>query len=223
MSPSTSSQSVARPVRACFQRRDHILGEIPAAQQAIKTRDTRLHTAEPAARRSDQRGDDIITEALAQCGSQVADPVGQAELDRGVAGPVLPGEQGSFWALEPRATASLDQVDEALVDLTLHRLELLNVLWVLRQERVEHGLVLAGRIEPALDAELVHELGKTERAADHADGTDDRGRIANDLVRGAGDHVAARRRDILGKSDYGSFVLSREFADAAVDQMRLHR
>src|SRR6185369_11283977 len=107
MSPSTSSQSVARPVRACFQCRDHILGEIPAAQQAIKARDTRLHTAEPAARGSDQRGDDIITEALAQCGSQVADPVGQAELDRGVAGPVLPGEQGFFWALEPRATASL--------------------------------------------------------------------------------------------------------------------
>src|SRR5262245_4108168 len=118
-----SSQSVARPVRASFQRRDDVLGEFPTAQQAIETGDAGLHPAEPTARRSHQRGDDIIAEALAQCGSQVADAVGQAELDRGVAGPVLPGEQGFFWTLEPRATACLDQVDEALVDLPLHGLE----------------------------------------------------------------------------------------------------
>jgi hypothetical protein len=63
----------------------------------------------------------------------------------------------------------------------------------------------------------------TERAADHADGTDDRGRVADDLVSGARDHVAAGRRDVLGKGDHRPLVLDRELADAAVDQMRLHR
>ena len=45
MSPSTSSQSVARPVRACFERRDDLLGEITTTQHAIKGRDARLHAA----------------------------------------------------------------------------------------------------------------------------------------------------------------------------------
>src|SRR5262249_58243223 len=110
-------------------------------------------------------------------------------------GTVFTGEQGFFWTLEPRAAAAFHEADEVLVDVPLQRLEPLHVLRVLRQERVEHSLVLARNIEPAIDAELLHQLGKAERGADDPDGADDRGRIAEDFVRDTGDHVAARGSD----------------------------
>ena len=96
-----------------------------------------------------------------------------AELDGLAAAPVFTGEQGFFWTLEPRAPAALHKADEVLMDFPLQRLEPLDVLRLLRQERVEHGLVLTGDVEPALDAELLHQLGKAERAADHPDGAKD--------------------------------------------------
>src|SRR5262245_20633326 len=189
----TSSQSVARPQRTRFERRDDLLGETRTPQQTLETRraDARLHAPEPAARGRDERREHILAEARPQRRAQVADRVGKAELDRLAAGPVFAGEHGFFRAFEARPAAALDEIDETLVDLALHRLEPLDVLRLLRQERVEHSLMITGGVEPALDTELVDELGKAERAADHADGADDRGRVADDLVGGAGDHVAA--------------------------------
>src|SRR5215813_6621413 len=180
-------------------------------------------SAKPAARRRHERGDDIVAETRAQRRAQITDAVGKAELDRLAASPVFTGEQGFFWTLEPRAAAALHEADEVLVDVSLQRLEPLDVLQVLRQERVEHDLVLAGNIEPALDAELLHEPGKAERAANDPDGADDGGGIAEDLVSGAGDHVAAGGSDILGKGDHRTRILGRELADAPIDQVRLHR
>src|SRR5262249_13321843 len=92
-----------------------------------------------------------VTTSSPKPAGKVADAVGKAELDRLAAGPVFTGEQGFFWTLEPRAAAALHQADKVLVDVPLQRLEPLHVLRVLRQERVEHSLVLAGNIEPAID------------------------------------------------------------------------
>src|SRR5512132_4046110 len=142
----------------------------------------RLHAAEPAARRGHEWGDDVLAEARAQRRPQVADAVGKAELDRLGAGPVFAGEQGLFGTLEPRTSAALHEVDEVLVDVPLQRLEPLDVLRILGKEWIEHGLVLAGNIKPALDAKLLHELGKAERAADDSDPADDGGRSAADLA-----------------------------------------
>ena len=45
--------------------------------------------------------------------------------------------------------------------------------------------------------------------------------IGDDLVGGAGDHVAARGRDILDEGDDLRLFSSRQIANAAEDQMRL--
>ena len=45
----------------------------------------------------------------------------------------------------------------------------------------------------------------------------------NDLVGGAGDHVAAGGRHVLGKRNHPNVLFRRKLADAAIDQMRLHR
>ena len=52
-------------------------------------------------------------------------------------------------------------------------------------------------------------LAKAERAADHADRADDRKRIADDLVGGAGQHVAAGGADILDEGDDRQFLFRR--------------
>src|SRR5262249_5358352 len=207
------------------ERRDDFLGEIGSAWETVEIRRTyaRLQAAEPAAHRRHERGDDIVAETRAQRRAQITDAVGKAELDRLATAPVFTGEQGFFWTLEPRSPAALHQANEVLMDFPLQRLEPLDVFRILRQERVEHGLVLAGHVEPAFDAELLHQLGKAERAADHSDGAENGGRIAEDPVPGAGDHVAAGGGDIPGKDDHRTRVLGRELADAPINQVRLHR
>ena len=156
--------------------------EIRMAHQSVEARHSGLDAAEPAARGRYERSEDVVAETRAQRRPHVADGVSDTKLDRLRTGPVFAGEHGFFWALESRSTASLHEFNEIRVDLLLHRLEPRDVLRVLRQERVEHRLVLARRIEPPLDAELVHEPDEAERAADHSDRADDRGRIADDLV-----------------------------------------
>src|SRR6185369_14719997 len=99
------------------------------------------------------------------------------------------GEQHVLGSLEARAAAALDQCDEDRVDLALKRLQARDILGILRQERIQHRLVLARRIKPPLDADSLEQVLKTETAADHADRAKDRGRIAEYLVARAGDHV----------------------------------
>src|SRR5262249_53467791 len=182
-----------------------------------------LHGAKPAARGGHERGDDIVTEARTQRGTEGTHAIGKAELDRLAAGPVLAGEQGFFWTLEPRSSTALHQFDKSLMDVALQRLQTLDVLRILREERVEHGFVLTGSIKPAFDSELVHELGKAERAADDTDRADDRGWVTEDLVGGASDHIAPGGSDVLGERNDRARALGRELADAAVNQVGLHR
>src|SRR5262245_66295206 len=100
----------------------------------------RLHSAKPGARGGYERSDDLIAETRTQCRAQIADAVGEAELGRLAAGPVLAGEQGFFGTLEPSAAAALDERDELLVDVLLPRLTPLDLLRTSRKDRTAPGL-----------------------------------------------------------------------------------
>src|SRR5207249_9110013 len=104
-------------------------------------------------------------------------------------------------ARETGAPALLHQRDEVVMNLALDQLEPLDFVCLFREERIEHRLALARRIDPALHTELLQEPGKSESAAEHPDRADDRGLIADDLIGRAGDHVAARSRNIFRECD----------------------
>ncbi len=67
--------------------------------------------------------------------------------------------------VELGAAPCLDEIDEGLVHVALERLDPLDVLRLLRQERIERVLVLAGGIDAALHADLGDHLvaGRTWR------------------------------------------------------------
>ena len=193
-----------------------------ARHQPVAT-DAEHAPAEQAAVGADQRHEHLVAEALAQRGAQVTDAVNEAEFERPPPGPVFAGEQAVFRAAELVAAPRLHQRDEIVVDFPLQCLQALDVAGILRQERVEHGLVFARCIEPALDADFGNQLVEAERAADHADRADDRVGIGDDLVGGAGDHVAAGSRGIFHEGNDPAIFLLSQVADAAEDQMRLRR
>src|SRR5262249_6701087 len=100
--------------------------------------------------------------------------VRESQRDRGFAGPIFPGEQNVLAALEPAAATLLHQRDKDRMDLVLKRLDARNVVGIFRLEWIEHRLVLAGGIEPALDANLLDQFLKAEGAANDADRSQDR-------------------------------------------------
>ena len=83
------------------------------------------------------------------------------------------------------------QRDEIVVDFALQFFQAVHVIWIFRQERIEHRLVFARRIEPPFDAKLGDQLIEAERAADDPNRPNDRMLIGHNFVRRAGDHVAA--------------------------------
>src|SRR6185369_10995106 len=131
--------------------------------------------------------------------------------------PILAGEQYVLGSLEPRTAAAFDQRDEDGVDLALNRLEARHVIGIFGQERIQHRLVLARRIKPPFDADSLDQVLKAETAADHADRAEDRGRIAKNLVAGAGDHVAAGGRDVLDKHQHRQFLFRGKLPDPQID------
>src|SRR4029450_11336838 len=161
------SQAIARPQGARFKRGDQLLGETVAADP-LKA-DARTQSSKQAALRCDHRRDDLIAEALAQHRAQFADCISKPKLDRRAAGPVLAGEQVSLGTCETGPTALLHQRDEVIMDLTLDQPEPLDLISLFRQERIEHRLALARRIDAALDAEFLQEPWKSERDAEASD------------------------------------------------------
>ena len=138
--------------------------------------------------------------------------------------PELSGEDLGVLVLgEHLAAARPDDLDEVVVHFLLDRAQPRHVLRLLRLERVEDHLGLAGRVDAALHPDLAHRVDEAEAGGDDADRADDRRRIDDDLVAGAGDHVAARRADVLDEDDDRLLLLLGERADALVDQVRLDR
>ena len=76
-------------------------------------------------------------------------------------------------------------------------------------------------MDTALDAELVDQALEAEAGGNDPNRADDGADIDDDLVGGAGDHVAARCSDILDSGDDALLLLLRQRADALVDQVRL--
>ena len=116
----------------------------------------------------------------------------------------------------------LHEVDEDGVDFLLYCFQPRNIVGILRQKRIEHRLVLACGVKPPLDADLLDQFLKAERAADYADRSEDRRWIAVYLVAGAGDHIAAGSRDILDENQHRQLFFARKLPDAQVDLARLH-
>src|SRR5215469_10348183 len=73
------------------------------------------------------------------------------------------------------------------------------------------------------NAEPSHQLVKAKSRTDDADRTENRGLLAVDLVTGERQPVAARCRDVFGKSDDGYSLLVSQLPDAPVEQCRLNR
>src|SRR5207249_4535920 len=105
----------------------------------------------------------LVAITRTQRAAQIAERVNEPELKGAAAGPVLPGEQGFFWAVE-LAPSRLHEPDEVLMDILLQRLEPLDILGLFRQERIEHRLALTGSIEPPLDAQFVQQSVEAKRA-----------------------------------------------------------
>ena len=121
------------------------------------------------------------------------------------------------------AAAVLHHLDELLVDLVDHRLRIGLVLLVLRRERIEHALVLAGGEQAALDAELFHRAGEAEAVHQHADRADQARLVDVDLVGGHRDVVGARGAHLLDHRVHLLLVLGLQAPDLVVDDAGLHR
>src|SRR5262249_48636103 len=133
-----TSQPVARPQRPRFERGDDFLGKTGAAQRRESARFDPLGTAaEPPALGGNQRHGDGLAVALAQCSAQIADPVDEAHLLGLAAGPIFAAEEARLVAVEGSAAAAFHQIDKAPMNILLDRLEVRDVLGLLRLERVE--------------------------------------------------------------------------------------
>ena len=88
------------------------------------------------------------------------------------------------------------------MDIEFHPLDPLDVLGFFGEEGIEGRFVLAGGVDAALDAELVHGGGEAEAGEDDADRADDGRRIGDDLVAGGGDEIAARGGGVLDEHQH---------------------
>ena len=97
------------------------------------------------------------------------------------------------------------------------------ILRALRPEGVPEAFLGAGRAQPPLHPQPFQRAGEAEAGGDDADRAQDARRIGDDLVRRAGDPVAARGRGILDAGDDGDLLLLRQAADPPRHQAGLHR
>ena len=154
---------------------------------------------------------------------QIAKAIDEPQLEPPNAAPELAGEQLVFGRGELGPTTRFHPVDEDLMDVGLERLDALDVFGLFGKERVHCGLVLAGGVNPTLNAQLVERARESEAGEDDADRSNDRRRIGDDLVAGGGDEVAAGRGGVFNKNEHALATLGREIAEALGDEARLDR
>ncbi|MNS44730.1 hypothetical protein D3C72_771800 [compost metagenome] len=109
------------------------------------------------------------------------------------------------------------------MDFDLKRLQVVDIAFLFRLEGIKDDLVLAGRIDTALHAELLQHFRKTETTGNDTDRTDDGGGIGDDLVAGKRDHVTAGGCNVLHEDQDLLFLLLGKLADAVIDHPCLHR
>ncbi len=93
-----------------------------------------------------------------------------------------------------------------------------NVFRAFRLEGVKYRLVLARRMNAALDAQLADGIDKAEARRDDADRAHHRAFIGVDLVAGAGQPVAARGGHVFAEDDDRDLLLIAKLADSRVNQ-----
>ena len=125
--------------------------------------------------------------------------------------------------VEPGAAARPHLVDEVRVDRRLQALQPLHVLRPLGAERVEQALVLAGGVDPALDAVPGDQVLEAEGGRDHPDRADDAVGVEMDPVGRGRQPVAARGGDVLDEGVHRHLLLVGQPADPGGDQARLRR
>ena len=121
---------------------------------------------------------------------------------------------GILFVFQPCAAAEFDGFDKFLVDIAQHGFPNLRLCRRFRCERVTHAFVAAGGFQTAFDTDFVHQAGKVETAADHADAADDAGRVGVNFVGCSGNVVAAGSAHVFGNEvNRDVFVFGFEAAD----------
>ena len=168
--------------------------------------------------------DDIrLLDHLARDVIGVAETVGEAQRDALFARPEHAGEKLRI-VLETLAAPFFDRIDELRMDLIEHFLRVRRHFGRFRRKRVESALVLARRMNPALDAQLVHQAGEAETVHQHADRADDARLVDVDLVRRRRDVIATRRAHVVDDHIQRLRRIFRAQApDLAIHDARLHR
>ena len=160
----------------------------------------------------DQLGsfDDIAGNAV-----NAAEVVDQADLFGFFAGVDAAAENiGILFVFQPCAAAEFDGFDKFLVNIAQHGFPNLGLCRRFRRERVTHAFVAAGGFQTAFDTGFVHQAGKVETAADHADAADNTGRVGVYFVGCGGNVVAAGSAHVFGNEvDRDVFVFGFEAAD----------
>src|ERR1019366_2796096 len=101
------------------RRRNRVRAKPALAGERIERAEPRNPAAKQAAVGGDQRRAHFLAIAFAQGRAQIADAVGQSQLDRHLRGPELAGEQGLLVALQLAPTAFSDLSNKVLVDVFL--------------------------------------------------------------------------------------------------------
>jgi hypothetical protein len=107
------------------------------------------------------------------------------------------------------------------VQLVLQPAQPLDVLGLLREERVEARLGRARRVQPPLHAEPLDEAVEPETLADNPDGPDQGGGVRVDLVGRTGEPVSAGCRNVFAERQHRHLGLGGEPADAVGDERGL--
>ena len=95
--------------------------------------------------------------------------IGKPEFDRLLCGPEFTREQRLVGAVEFRPAAFLHQRYEMFVDVLLDRLDPFYVVWLFRQEGIQHRLAVTRGVKPSFDTDFLDELVEAERSSNNAD------------------------------------------------------
>src|SRR5262245_37138977 len=159
----------------------------------------------------------------AHLAAQIGDAIDEPVLKRLARRPEGAGEHFLLRAAQPAGPPGLDEADENVVHVALQLLEPQHILRPFWLEGIEGTLVLAGSVDAPFDAEALDEFVEAEARRNHTDRAHDRGGIGINFVARQGQEVAAGGGNILAKDVNALVLLGGKLANAAENEMRLHR
>lgn len=117
----------------------------------------------------------------------------------------------------------IKNVDEGGVDLKMKWFKKLDVIGILRMERIECKIVDERSIEKKIKKDIIKKLGKEERGRKEEDGEKDGGGVGDDLVERKRDNVEEGGRKILKEEEKIILMLKGKIEDEEIDKERLKR